>query len=300
MDLPDILTRPKAADCGLSPSEWNRATADRARVACGAYASTRHLTAEQLHEVRTRAVLERLRNVAASHVSAAVVRDLPVPNGELALVHVTPTTERLGRPKSGRYHRMHSRPIPEERLGFAKGIPVTDDLLTVTDCARLLDQDWGVVVVDAALHRGSITPEDLAQAVAELRGVAGVARARRLPYLVSSLSESPGESLTRLRIRRMGLDADEQVWIGGDRVDFVIDDCLVVEFDGRGKYAMNGDPERAYWNEKARNDRLSEGGYEVLHITWAELWDEPALALRIMGALARARARRGRVPSAVR
>jgi very-short-patch-repair endonuclease len=115
--------------------------------------------------------------------------------------------------------------------------------------------------------------------------------------MVSALAESPGESLLRLRLRRMGLDPAEQVILtdvaGRPRVDFLLDGCLVVEFDGRAKYAMAGDVERAHWEEKRRQDAIVEGGYEVIRITWDELWNEPHLTQRILRALARARRRAG-------
>ena len=77
-------------------------------------------------------------------------------------------------------------------------------------------------------------------------------------------------------------------WVEGHpRVDFLIDEWLVIEFDGRAKYSLDGDPERAHWEEKRRHDRLVEAGYEVIHVVWAELWDELALRRRINRALGR-------------
>ncbi len=129
-----------------------------------------------------------------------------------------------------------------------------------------------------------------------MRNVTGAAQARALPSLCSAQSESPGETLLRMRLRRMGIQPGEQVVLrdveGSPRVDFLVDTNLVLEFDGRAKYTMQGDVERAHWEEKQRQDRISEAGYEVLRITWAQLWDEAALGHRITRARARARARR--------
>ena len=182
---------------------------------------------------------------------------------------------------------MHSRPVPDERRRTVRGLPATDPVRTVLDCARLLDRDWGVAVADAALHLELCTLADLAEATRELPRQPGVARARSLPVQVSLLSESPGESLLRMRLGRMGLSPAEQVIIGSARVDFLIDDALVIEFDGRAKYERDGTPAEAHWAEKRRNDMLVERGYEVIHVTWDELWDERALELRIRAALDR-------------
>ena len=82
-------------------------------------------------------------------------------------------------------------------------------------------------------------------------------------------------------------------WVEGHpRVDFLIDEWLVIEFDGRAKYSLDGDPERAHWEEKRRHDRLVEAGYAVIHVVRAELWDEPALRRRINRVLRRAEAAR--------
>jgi very-short-patch-repair endonuclease len=94
----------------------------------------------------------------------------------------------------------------------------------------------------------------------------------------------------------MGLHPDEQVELSGiagvPRVDFLVEECLVIEFDGEGKYHLDGDPARALWQEKLRQDRITEAGYEVLRITWADLWDQGILERRVRRALARARMRR--------
>jgi very-short-patch-repair endonuclease len=110
------------------------------------------------------------------------------------------------------------------------------------------------------------------------------------------MSESPGESLLRLRLTRMGLDVREQVCIheapGTPRVDFLVGHRVVIEFDGRSKYTLQGDPTEAWWREKRRHDDIAECGYEILRVVWAELWDEPRLSVRVNKALRRASARR--------
>jgi very-short-patch-repair endonuclease len=173
------------------------------------------------------------------------------------------------------------------------GLPVTMPLLTTLDCARWLRPDWGVVIADAALHRGLIDQQSLAEAAQRVRRLKGEARARALPKMSSALAESPGESLLRLRLLRMGLEVTEQYsmpWVEGEpRVDFLVAGRLVVEFDGQGKYSLKGDPARAHWEEKLRHDRIVEAGNAMIHVVWAELWDEPALRRRVNRALARTR-----------
>ena len=86
-------------------------------------------------------------------------------------------------------------------------------------------------------------------------------------------------------------------------MDFLLDEeKVVVEFDGKVKYtrtAETPDPfgnrrtqQEVLWLEKRREDRLRELGYEVLRVTWSELDDPQALALRSAAAVRRARTRR--------
>jgi very-short-patch-repair endonuclease len=156
------------------------------------------------------------------------------------------------------------------------------------------------VIADAALRADLVSLDVLREAAAKTCNAHGSSRARALATTCSELAESPGESLLRLRLRRMGLPAAEQVTLedvdGQPRVDFVIDGSLVIEFDGESKYTLGGDVAKAHWLEKQRQDRIAEAGYEVLRVTWAQLWDEPRLRARVTQALRRAE-RRGRTVS---
>ncbi len=283
-------------DRGVSPHEFGRLIKGLTIVAPGAYADLTDLSAEAAHRMRAQAVLDRLDAVVASHATALTLWNLPTLVSQLTVVHVTRTDRRAGRPKSRRWYRMHPGPITGERVAERAGMPVTDPLRTVLDTVRFLGLDWGVVAADAAIRRDLIDPVDLAEEAALVHSVTGAARARALPEHTSPLAESPGESLLRLRLQRMGLRLREQVTLvdvdGVPRVDFLVEDRLVIEFDGKGKYALSGDVVTAMWNEKRRHDRIVEAGYEVLHIAWADLWDEAGLRDRVAAARRRAAQRR--------
>ena len=285
VELPAIVTRRDLELRGLPPRAIRDVLGGLTRIAPGSYAETHGLTAEQVHQLRTEAVLGRVTRVVASHVSAATIWALPLLDVHLNTVHVSPSSQRVGRPKSGTGYRMHSLPVPADRIRDVRGVDVTEPLLTVLDCARLLDPDWGVAIADAALRADLITAADLRMAASQMPRQPGVGRARNLHLQASRLAESPGESLLRLRLARMGLDVREQVWIGRARVDFLVGDRIVVEFDGRTKYTLHGDPASAHWEEKRRHDALVESGYLVIHVAWADLWDERALSRRIQAAL---------------
>jgi hypothetical protein len=279
---------------GASYTEAHRVVSGLQRLAPGAYANTAGLTAEAIHVLHLAAMLRRIDGVVASHASAAVLWGLPVRNSDLGTVHLSPESGRRGKPKSGSGHHIHAREVGPNEMQVVKGLATTEPLRTVLDCARLMDADWGVAMADASLQRGLLDREELTNAARTQRRTHGSARARALPSHCSPAAESPGESLLRLRLVRMGLRPQEQVsmpWVEGNpRVDFLVG-TLVIEFDGRAKYELDGLPARAHWEEKRRHDRLVEAGYEVLHIVWADLWDEPALRARITRALQRSRQR---------
>lgn len=276
---------------GMSPRDVARRVAPLERVAVGAYLLPADRTGEQAHLARAAGALSRVQDAVTSHTTAAISRGLPVLSSHLEQVQLSPISGRRGNPKQGPGYWLHCRPVPESEISTHLGVPATDPLRTVVDCARLLDSDWGVAIADAALHRGLVAPEALVARCAGVTRVKGAARVRQLPELASPLAESPGESLLRMRLLRMGLEVAEQVVlhdvVGEPRVDFVVAGRLVVEFDGESKYAMNGDVPRAHWLEKQRHDRIVETGYGAIHVVWAQLWDEPALRFRVNRALVR-------------
>lgn len=287
---------------GATRAEIRRATEPLSRLAKGTYGEVRGLDPRASHLLRIRAHLTRLASVTVSHTSAAALWELPTRHVDLDLVHFSPLVGRPGNPKAGNGYHVHFREVPDDEMTVLGELPVTAPLRTVLDCATALPGDWGVAVADAALHRGLISQAALAQSAEATRRIKGARRVRVLPTLCSPRAESPGESLLRLQLLRMGLDVREQVTMldieGRPRVDFLVEGGLVIEFDGRSKYGIDGDPERAHWEEKLRHDRLTEAGFEVLRIVWADLWDEAALTRRVLRALARARRRGASDPAA--
>lgn len=294
MEFRDVTRLRDLRATGATYPEAHRVVAGLGRLAPGAYADTSGLHAEAVHLLQLAAQLGRIHGVVASHASAAVLWRLPVRHADLTTVHLSPVPDRRGKPKSGSGHHIHTQEVGPRETRVVRGLPTTDPLRTVLDCARMMDADWAVAIADASLHRGLVGIDELVDAARGVRRTHGAARARSLPSHCSAAAESPGESLLRLRLLRMGLAPEEQVsmpWVeGSPRVDFLVGN-LVIEFDGRSKYELDGDPARAHWEEKRRHDRLVEAGYEVIHVVWAELWDEPALRARIHRALQRSRLR---------
>jgi very-short-patch-repair endonuclease len=74
------------------------------------------------------------------------------------------------------------------------------------------------------------------------------------------------------------------------RVDHLVDERVVVEFDGLVKYA-GAEGRDALAAEKAREDLLRSLGYEVVRLTWADLDRPQRVDALVRAARDRARAR---------
>ncbi|WP_072814480.1 hypothetical protein [Rhodococcus zopfii] len=127
----------------------------------------------------------------------------------------------------------------------------------------------------------------------------GVASARRVVALLDGRSESPGESLGRLRLRSAGIpepNLQRELFTPDGtfvaRVDFFREELGVVgEFDGMGKYGA-GDPAstaESVRREKLREDAIHDLGFEVVRWTWPELFRFDVVADRFARAVERAR-----------
>lgn len=169
------------------------------------------------------------------------------------------------------------------------GLVVTSPARTVVDLARVGGVVAGVVAGDAALRGGLATVDELVAECERAGRGRGVRAARRTSGLVDALSESPGESLSRVRIAEWGLPApvlqhevrDRDGLIG--RVDFWWPRHGVAgEFDGRLKYGS--DAPEVLWREKLREDRLRATGLRLVRWTWQDAWVGDPLIARLHAA----------------
>ena len=96
-----------------------------------------------------------------------------------------------------------------------------------------------LVAADAALHHGRLGHDDLQRACDLLMGPRS-AVIRALRRHADGSAESPGETRLRHALQMMGFSVRPQVRIVDGSfvavVDFLVEDCLAVEFDGFVKY----------------------------------------------------------------
>lgn len=288
-----VLSARAATALGITPNDRRRLVKDGelVRVTRGAYLDAQRLrgaTPEEAHVARTIAVvLSRRGTLAASHASAALLHDLPVLRVELGPIRVVHTTERVN---SRRYDAFTVHPCPgPEGLTTVRGVPSVIPALAVIGTAMASGARSGLMAADAALRRQMTSRAELKHWLGTLARHPGIDRARSVVAEADPSAESPGESLLRKMLIRLGYEVVPQYKVkdGGlvvARVDFYLPALdVVVEFDGEVKYAgMHG--KAALAAEKARERRIERLGYGVARIIWADLFDPRRVQAEIRAA----------------
>lgn len=266
------------------------------RLARGWYAVGPIHEERERHVLATRAALRSHGGRAvAGHHSALLLMGLPTYQADLTAV-------RLSRRTPG-----PTSTTPTLRLG--RCVPVGMQLADTVTAALAAVQHGlsagplsSLVAADGALHHGLATRADLRSAVSLVTGHPHSAGIADLLRNADGRHESPGETRLAHALRLMGLRATPQVAVPGSTavVDFLLDEApVIIEFDGRVKYGRDADEpdpfgrrrsrEEVVWEEKRREDRLRELGYEVVRITWSDLDSPRELATRIRRAIERSR-----------
>jgi hypothetical protein len=287
---PGLNLRPHLLADGITDSELRglRRRGDLTTLRPGVYlrgsppddAAARHLQAVQ-------AALPRLAaDTVVSHASAAVVHGLPLWAVGLDRVHAT-RDRSSGARRSGILH-LHAAALEPDEVVLVDGLLVTSVARTLADLARQLAFEAALVPTDAALHRGLVTQDHLAAALERGAHRRNNAAARRVVAFADGRAESPGETRSRVAIRRAGLPTPTlQYRVIGTRTDFAWEEHGIVgEFDGKvkyGRYLRPGQtPGDAVFAEKRREDALRDHGLEVVRWVWDELdtFDAPLARLR--------------------
>ena len=243
------------------------------------------------------------RDFVVSHQSAAAMWRLPWVGQKSTRTDVLSDFASGGR--SNAILRRHAVGMPE-LTELIDGIRVTSIARTVRDIACEASFLQSVVVADAALHRSGwqvdgVPTTDLSKDVlrSELDQVAvrhGTARAARAIEFSNGVSDSPGESVSRVNMKLAHLSMPElQVPLRGASghtwwVDFWWPDFnLIGEFDGDTKYTdprfLNGrTPAEALRDEKQREDDLRAANHGMSRWGWKTAMSLPALREQLVRA----------------
>jgi hypothetical protein len=250
------------------------------RIRHGAYAETLAGSAVQRHVQLIEGTWPTLGpDAVLSHVSAGLVHGLPAWAALLSKV----TTIRSISGHGERRTHLHARraALSSDEIVELEGYRVT----SIERTASLL-----AATVEAARRRH------------------GIARVRAALAFADGRAESPGESISRVRVAEVGIARPElQVnifdefgrWVA--RSDFGwLDRGVIGEFDGRVKYlGSREEVARAVMKEKAREAAIRRLGWSVVRWGWDDLADRTAFRDRIEAEFARAsNPIRGRVEAA--
>ncbi len=165
---------------------------------------------------------------------------------------------------------------------------VTSVARTLADLAGTSSFLVGVAAVDQALRLNQCSVEDIRQAALELGRTRGRRAREKVLAFATPLAESPGESLSRVRMEELGFPRPvlQQRWTLADGTVAYTDfwwpeHGLIGEFDGVAKYVRHdyaGHRTAAdlVMAEKRREDALRALGPRVVRWDWATALDRPA------------------------
>lgn len=225
----------------------------------------------------------------ASHTSATLLAGLPVweiPDRSCLTVTPRYTGDSI-------CAHLHRAGVPDDHVVHDAAVARLTATRTILDIAREHGLEDAVVVGDRAL-RDRMTDEARLWACAEYcANWPGMKRARKLIELLDWRSESPLESVSRLRLSFTHLPAPELqpdivdlngVFLG--RPDFYFDEFGVAgEVDGKVKYKDRAD--EVVWRERKRQGPMEDTG--LLFVRWgrSDIEDMPRLVSRIETVFAR-------------
>jgi hypothetical protein len=267
---------------------------DLVRIARGAYlpmSEWQALDGDARFGMRIRAVAATYPGIVLSHAAASAAWGLP---------WIGPRPERIDVLAMG--GSLASTSLISRHVGppcdvvTIDGMSVTGLARTVVDIARRPDFLRAVVIADAALNPRTRSELALATDVLDLEAVLsavafrhGEARARHVLDFADGRSGSPGESISRVTIDRLGLPSPvlQQPFprdSGGEWfVDFWWPEVgLIGESDGRMKYLdpayRNGrTAEQVVYDEKRREDELRRQCRAFVRWGWDEARNPAAL-----------------------
>ncbi|WP_249381997.1 hypothetical protein [Actinotalea sp. K2] len=257
-----------------------------ARVRPGAFVDARVLKSEDHPRTLALARIAALRtqltaDTVVSHTSAALLWGSPTLRTP-AVTHVVQAFRaRVGASPDVARHR---RVLSPDDVVVLHGVRVTSLERTVVDCTMSEPVRGGVVVADAALHRGA-DRERCEGLLASLPGRRGVVRGRLALDLADDGAESAGESLARVALLEVGVprpvtQVPVHTHLGTFWADLGWPEVrALAEYDGRGKYARR--PADVVVEEKRREDALLDSGWRLLRLTKEDLASPRALTTRV-------------------
>ncbi len=254
----------------------------------------------ELHELNLAAAILSLRGPAAAFGrSAALLHDLPLPNGEPHALEIVRDSGQDLRALHDRVKNPDSLPsIRPKTLDFnqmdfdvIRGINCVSRAWAAVTAACRLPRNYRVGLLDSVLWQGGTTREELDAICALSLSMRGMREVRRSIPLGCDGAQTILETISRLTFRDHNLpDPTLQEQIYDSRgligiVDFAwLSLGVLGEADGAIKYVTS----QSIIDERRREQRLKDTGFEVFRWTWSEIHNEP---MKVVSRFNRAAAR---------
>ncbi|HEV7957195.1 MAG TPA: DUF559 domain-containing protein [Marisediminicola sp.] len=150
-------------------------------------------------------------------------------------------------------------------------VSVTDAIVRF---ARVESDEQVAAAIESAVHEKRMRRAEVSALMERLPR-----RFRRILTSLNFKAESGLESIGVLRFEDLGYDVAQQVQIGPDRVDIVLDGWLIIELDGDAHHDVARD--------RKRTNRLIRAGYSLLRFGYVDVffeWDATlALVQQVRG-----------------
>ncbi|MEI5676189.1 MULTISPECIES: endonuclease domain-containing protein [unclassified Nocardioides] len=222
----------------------------------------------------------------ASHFSAARLWGLPVPDHRFEHVTVRRRKDRRERPELKSHVTIRAR-----RPASVRGIPTTDVVTTFIELAGWLSLVDLVVLGDAIVAAGHVSPSGLLRKCRASGDYYAKAAARAASYVRKGV-DSPMETRLRMLIVLAGLPeplVNVQVRDEVNTIKRRYDLCypelkLVIEYEGR----QHADDPQQWERDIERREELDDEDWRILLVTSKGVYREPERTLqRIRGLLAK-------------
>jgi hypothetical protein len=217
--------------------------------------------------ILVRSYVDRLPPDAVfSHRSALIVHGLPVPYIDPGEVFAESVSPRSGVRLASMLVRRLSLDIAAQEI--LEGIPVTTVLQTLLDIARDYPLAFSVAVLDSAVRSSAVTVDELRSYSKSHPVRTGTRKIVRALENVDARRESVAESICAVRFVEYSVPGFEpQIEVRDEngkhlgRTDFANEGAKVIaEFDGAGKYYLDGsDPQETF--ERERRCGAARSGY---------------------------------------
>ena len=178
---------------------------------------------------------------------------------------------------------LHTWDLPPHHVeqvadGHGADLAATTVLRTLADVCRMLPEIYAVSLVDSALDRGKVRPEDFPDVLGLMARRRSCIRGRRALQLARVGAQSPGETRTRLILSAAGLPPDElQVPVHSDEGRLVGRGDLgyalpgggwvIVEFDGRSVHEL---PEALLYDRRRQNAFQARADITMFRFAWED------------------------------